>query len=129
VIRSRQELRRYLGRLPDEWFVKQDFEGSVSERALRILTDSPRLPSLQELADNWSLSSRTLHRQLRREGTSFRLLLEQVRRERAVGMLLDGHSRVRDIAQALDMTEPAFSRAFKQWTGLSPLAYRRARSS
>ena len=60
---------------------------------------------------------------------SFRMLLEQVRRERAVGMLLDGHSRVRDIAQALDMTEPAFSRAFKQWTGLSPLAYRRARSS
>ncbi len=129
VIRSRQELRRYLGRLPDEWFVKQDFEGSVSERVLRILTDSPRPPSLQELADNWGLSSRTLHRQLRREGTSFRLLLEQVRRERAVGMLLDGHSRVRDIAQALDMTEPAFSRAFKQWTGLSPLAYRRARSS
>ncbi len=129
VIRSRQELRRYLGRLPDEWFVKQDFEGSVSERVLRILTDSPRPPSLQELAENWGLSSRTLHRQLRREGTSFRLLLEQVRRERAVGMLLDGHSRVRDIAQALDMTEPAFSRAFKQWTGLSPLAYRRARSS
>jgi len=128
VIRSRQELRRYLGRLPDEWFVKQDFEGSVSERVLRILSDSPRPPDLQGLAENWGQSSRTLHRQLRREGTSYRLLLEQVRRERAVGMLMDGHSRVRDIAQALDMTEPAFSRAFKQWTGMSPLAYRRTRS-
>lgn len=128
VIRSRQELRRYLRRLPDEWFVKQDFEGSISERVLRILSDSPQTPDLQGLAENWGQSSRTLHRQLRREGTSYRILLEQVRRERAVGMLMDGRSRVRDIAQALNMTEPAFSRAFKQWTGMSPLAYRRTRS-
>jgi AraC-like DNA-binding protein len=128
VIRSRQELRRYLGRLPDEWFVKQDFEGSVSERVLRILADSPAQPSLQQLSEQWGMSSRTLHRQLGKEGTSFRMLREQVRRERAIGMLLDGRTRVRDIAQALEMTEPAFSRAFKQWTGMSPLAFRRARA-
>jgi len=128
VIRSRNDLRRYLSRLPDQWFVKQVFESSTAERVLATLTEASTMPSLEELAANWSLSSRTLHRQLKREGTSFRKLREQVRRDRAVSMLLADKCQIRQVAQALQMTEPAFSRAFKQWTGMSPLAYRQARS-
>jgi AraC-like DNA-binding protein len=74
------------------------------------------------------MSSRTLHRQLQQEGASFRGIREQVRRERAIRLLLEGEAQIREIARRLDMTEPAFSRAFKQWTGMSPLAYRRARA-
>ncbi len=127
VVRNRQELRRYLQHLPDEWFIRQSFVGSASERVLRALEQEDTMPTLEQLAARWQMSSRTLHRQLQREGSSFRRLSEQARRERAMSLLLFSDCQVRAVAQQLGMTEPAFSRAFKQWTGLSPLAWRRAR--
>ena len=129
IVRSRSDLRRYLQQLPDQWFVKQVFDGSMSERVLHALSEADAMPGLESLAQRWSMSSRTIHRQLNSEGTSFRKLLEQVRRDRAVTMLVSDDCQVKQVAQALHMTEPAFSRAFKQWTGVSPLAYRRARNS
>ncbi|MEH6591925.1 MAG: AraC family transcriptional regulator [Halioglobus sp.] len=128
VVRSGGELRQYLQRLPDEWFIKQDFEHSLRDRVLHALSEATEFPDLQSLAKNWNLSGRTLHRRLQREGCSFRGLLEQVRRERAISLLLEGQSQVGEIALQLGMTEPAFSRAFKLWTGMTPLAYRRARN-
>lgn len=128
VIRSREELLRYLQRLPDEWFIKQTFDGSISEKVAAAFSDMETFVTLEDMAACWHMSSRTLHRQLQQEGASFRGIREQVRRERAIRLLLEGEAQVREIARRLDMTEPAFSRAFKQWTGMSPLAYRRARA-
>ena len=128
VVRSREELGFYLQRLPDEWFIKQDFDHTTSDRVLRALGEASEFPDLKSLAARWSVSGRTLHRQLQSEGSSFRALLEQVRRERAIGLLLHDSAQVGDIARQLDMTEPAFSRAFKLWTGMTPLAYRKARN-
>ncbi len=127
VARSRDELSHYLQRLPDEWFIKQTFEGSVSERVMSAIEEAAHSLTLEQLARRWHMSRRTLHRQLQREGTSFRRLSEQLRRERAIALLLEGRCQVREIARRLDMTEPAFSRAFKQWTGMTPLAYRKLR--
>ncbi len=124
VIRSRLDLRRYLQRLPDEWFIKQDFGVSVSERVLRSLAEGDQPLSLAQLAAHWNMSSRTLHRQLQREGTSFRALRDQRRRDLAIDLLLAGDRQVGQIARQLGMTEPAFSRAFKQWTGMTALRYR-----
>lgn len=125
VSRTRQELRRYLQRLPDEWFIKQNFDGAVATRVQDALMRAEQIPNLDQLAASWHLSGRTLHRQLSREGASFRRISEQVRRDRAVNLLLHSSCQVREIARRLDMTEPAFSRAFKQWTGMTPLTYRR----
>ncbi len=128
VVRSRRELHEYLPRLPDEWFIKQDFDHSISDRVLRALTEAESFPDLATVAAQWHMSRRTLHRQLQREGNSFRGLLQQVRRERAIGLLLEENFLIGEIARQLSMTEPAFSRAFKQWTGMTPLAYRKART-
>ncbi|MEH6583324.1 MAG: AraC family transcriptional regulator [Halioglobus sp.] len=128
VVRSRRELRQYLQRLPDEWFIKQDFDIGTSDRVLRALSNTEEFPDLVDLASRWHMSARTLHRHLQREGSSFRGLLEQVRRERAIGLLLEDSCQIGEIARRLDMTEPAFSRAFKHWTGMTPLAYRKARN-
>lgn len=127
VVRTRDELSQYLQRLPDEWFIKQTFEGSVSERVVAAIEEASHSLTLEQLAYRWHMSRRTLHRQLQREGTSFRRLSEQLRRDRAIALLLEGRCQVREIAHRLDMTEPAFSRAFKQWTGMTPLTYRRLR--
>lgn len=127
IVRKRDELSDYLQRLPDEWFIKQVFEGSVSERVLSALAESGYVLTLEGLAAQWHISRRTLHRQLQREGTSFRGLRDQARREQAVALLASSKLQVREIAWQLDMTEPAFSRAFKSWTGMTPLAYRNLR--
>jgi len=127
VIRTRNELSNYLQRLPDEWFIKQIFEGSTTERVMAAIEEASHGLTLEQLADRWHMSRRTLHRQLQREGTSFRRLSEQLRRDKAIALLLEGRCQVREIARRLDMTEPAFSRAFKQWTGMTPLNYRKLR--
>ena len=115
------------GNLREKEFIKQTFEGSVTERVMTAIEQSAHTLTLEQLAQRWHMSRRTLHRQLQREGTSFRRLSEQLRRDRAVALLLEGRCQVREIAHQLDMTEPAFSRAFKQWTGMTPLAYRKLR--
>jgi AraC-like DNA-binding protein len=127
IARSRDELSLYLQRLPDEWFIKQTFEGSITEQVMSAIEESSHSVTLEQLANRWYMSRRTLHRQLQGEGTSFRRLSEQLRRDRAVALLLESRCQVREIARQLDMTEPAFSRAFKQWTGMTPLAYRKLR--
>ena len=127
VMRSREELSLYLQRLPDEWFIKQTFAGSVSERVLTAIEECGHGLTLDQLADRWHMSRRTLHRQLQREGSSFRGLSEQSRRDKAISLLVESRLQVREIARRLTMTEPAFSRAFKQWTGQTPTAYRKSR--
>jgi len=127
IVRTREELRDYLQRLPDEWFIKQVFAGGVSERVMAALEESGLALTLDELAQKWHMSRRTLHRQLQREGSSFRRLRDQARMEKAVTLLLGGSCQVREVAWQLQMTEPAFSRAFKSWTGMTPLAYRNMR--
>ncbi len=47
VVRSREELRLYLQRLPDEWFIKQDFDHTTSDRVLRALGEASEFPDLK----------------------------------------------------------------------------------
>lgn len=130
VVRNRSDLRRYLQRLPDEWFIKQVFEHSLADRIYHALMEAEAgtLPEMGELAGRWHTTTRTLHRHLRQELASFRQIRDQVRRDKAIYWLLEDDCNVGEIAHRLVMTEPAFSRAFKIWTGLSPLAYRRTRA-
>lgn len=83
-------------------------------------------PSLGEVARRLNLSSRTLHRRLQEESTSFRAVRDALRRERAVDQLQRTRRSVADIAAALGYSEPsAFFRAFQGWTGQAPTTYRR----
>lgn len=55
------------------------------------------------------------------EGTTFRTLLRDVRRELAVAALGAGGRSVTEVANQLGFSETAaFSRAFKSWTGVPP---------
>jgi AraC-like DNA-binding protein len=89
-------------------------------------------PTLEQIAPRLHMSARTLHRRLEDEGTSFRQLLADVRRELAARHLSERRLAIGEIAFLLGFSEPsAFHRAFKRWTGHAPLTYRelaRARS-
>jgi AraC-like DNA-binding protein len=85
------------------------------------------LPTLQVAAARLAMSRRTLHRRLRDDGTSFRDLLEEARRELAEVCLRDRDRSLSEIASLLGFSEQsAFHRAFKRWTGKTPLSYRRS---
>jgi len=74
------------------------------------------------------ISSRTLSRALEREGTTFTAVLDHLRCERALGYLGSREMGCSEIARQLGFSHvEGFYRAFKRWTGQTPLAYRRAR--
>jgi AraC-like DNA-binding protein len=87
-------------------------------------------PRLEEMAPRLHMSARTLHRRLEQEGTNFRSVLNEVRRELAVRHLVERRLAIGEIAFLLGFSEvSAFHRAFKHWTGHAPRAYRAQHSS
>jgi AraC-like DNA-binding protein len=73
------------------------------------------------------MSTRTLHRRLYEEGTSFVDLLDETRRELAAGYIRRSDYSVGEVAYLLGFAETSsFNRAFRRWTGMSPSEYRRA---
>ncbi len=81
----------------------------------------------ERVATAMRMSRRTLSRRLEREGTSFVAVADAVRRETALGYLLDRRLELTEIAFLLGFSHvESFHRAFKRWTGETPVAYRRA---
>jgi AraC-like DNA-binding protein len=79
------------------------------------------IPTLEQLAANFSTSTRSLQRRLRAEGTSYQKLASDCRKSLAAWYLESGHHQVKEISQLLGYNEvSAFSRAFKRWTGKPP---------
>lgn len=80
----------------------------------------------EEIADQLHLSSRTLHRRLEEEGSSFRAIKDALRRDMALARLTKTRDAVAQIANDLGYADTsAFYRAFVEWTGMSPVNYRR----
>ena len=78
------------------------------------------------MAQALNISARTLHRQLKDEGTSLQALKDEVRRDIAIQLLTRTTRSVKQIALAAAFrNEKSFTRAFRQWTGESPVEYRR----
>jgi len=86
---------------------------------------SEQMPSLEDVAGSYNQSTRSLQRALKAEGYSFRLLIEDIRKERAQHLLLKTSMTIVEIALELGYRDPPnFTRAFKQWFGCCPLHYR-----
>lgn len=102
-----------------------DLEGDASfaERTRVVLTEA--LPSGQVGMDNvarrLAVSSRTLQRRLRGEGTSFKEVVDSTRESLARHYLRRTHLSATEIAFLLGFDEAtSFFRAFHRWTGTSP---------
>jgi AraC-like DNA-binding protein len=84
------------------------------------------MPSMDTAAHQLRLDTRTLHRHLARENTSYRALTNETREALATELLTTTGLTVAEVAHRLGYSEvAAFSRAFKLWTGASPNTYRR----
>lgn len=81
--------------------------------------------SLETVAANFNMSSRSLQRRLREEGITFLEIVEEVRKSLAIHYLTSEHLQIKDIAYTLGYNESsAFLRAFKRWTGKTPTSYK-----
>lgn len=71
------------------------------------------------------LSQRTLQRKLKDEGTTFKELLDETRKELAKEYVNDSSLSLSEITYLLGFSEQSnFTRAFKRWQGQSPSVYR-----
>lgn len=93
---------------------------------IRAHLDQRRLPRLKQVADELDMSERTIVRQLSLEGTSYRLLVDAERRDRALHLLADRQVELSQISEMLGFSDrPSFWRTFRRWFGVTPSQYRR----
>lgn len=93
---------------------------------LRRLGDSD--VDIVTIAKELNTSASTLRRRLAEQGTTFRDVLDEVRRDAALTRITDRRVDVGELAFSVGFSSPsAFARAFRRWTGTAPLAYREQR--
>ncbi|MEW5814957.1 MAG: AraC family transcriptional regulator [Spirochaetota bacterium] len=100
---------------------------SFSYRTSRILASmmSGVLPGIEEIAKRQAVSVRKLQMKLKEEGTSYRHLLDEVRKGMAMRYLRDRTMAISEIAYLLGFSEPSvFHRSFKRWTDRTPQEFR-----
>ncbi len=128
VVQTSQTLRAYLRTLPLDWFRRQAYYPVYTRRVMNFLehTEDLASASMEAVAATLHMTSRTLRRKLTDESTSFQQLKDGVRRDTAIHLLSQPSLPISQISRQLGFSEPAaFTRAFKQWTGVAPGIYRR----
>jgi AraC-like DNA-binding protein len=102
---------------------------TVQHGVRRVVADELRrgVPSLEVTAARLAMSGRTLRRRLADEGTTYQKVIDEVRCELAQRYLRSDELAVGAVAFLLGFSEPStFHRAFKRWTGKTPLEFRAA---
>ncbi|EEY93722.1 transcriptional regulator, AraC family [Acinetobacter junii SH205] len=82
--------------------------------------------NLSEVAKQLNMSSRTLQRYLEIEDITFKALIAEVKKQYAEAMLIKNELSIQEISESLAYADVShFSRAFKNWTGVTPKAFRK----
>ncbi len=134
--------RRFISENPKLW---ADLEADLT---LQLAAQNGRLPmadrvrgalinlmllgrtGAEDVAAALALSRSTLQRRLREEEMTYQSVLDAARRDMAIRYLTKTSLNVREIANVLAYSDAnSFSRSFRRWTGLAPLAYRQKHAS
>lgn len=84
--------------------------------------------AITETARRLHVSEATLRRRLAEEGTTYRHVVDTVRKELALSYL-DGRLQPTEVGYRVGFANSgAFGRAFRRWTGTSPMEYRERRA-
>ncbi len=128
LVSSDPSLLGILARAADELVRQAPTGPTLTASVKRALHDALKADDghVEAIAKRLGMASRSLQRRLRDEGTTFAVVRETVRKELAQRYLTDGFT-IAEISFLLGFSEPsAFFRAFKRWTGSTPLEARRA---
>lgn len=106
-------------------FLAEAEEDSITDKIYFFLFRDVKF-SIEEIALKLNLSVRSLQRTLKEEGSSFRVIKENVRKELSFRYLQDGSLKMYDVSMLLGYAERgAFEKAFKKWFGKNPSEYRK----
>ena len=115
----KQQVERILNEMPRE----DSLIASVRKAIAELMRDGD--PKIAQAAKKMAMSPRTLQRRLKEYGLDFKKLTDDTRRRFAINYLRDRKHTLTEIAFLLGYSEvSAFNRAFKRWTGSTPLKYR-----
>ena len=99
----------------------------VALDAERLIQDAlpSGIPSIHQIGEHMGMSNRTLTRRLRENGVTFRDIIQKTQQHVATDLLTNTGRSIAEIAFETGFSEKStFSRAFKRWTGLSPIEFR-----
>ena len=126
-----RELASFLKNSPADLLSKPVFYRAMTTQVMNLIGTyvNKAFPDIEAVACEFNMSSRNLRRRLNEEGTSYQKIKNTLRQDRAMVLLGDNSLAINQIAREVGFNEPAaFTRAFKQWTGESPRAYRKLRT-
>lgn len=127
VVKGEHELNVFLRNAPVDLLIKPVFYRTYTTQVIDLIgsLNSPLLPDFEWVASQFHMTSRNLRRHLREEKTTYQKIKDRLRRDKAIFYLTRQELSISQIAREVGYNEPAvFTRAFKQWTGVSPRAYR-----
>lgn len=127
IRRTEQEMKTFLRSAPADFLVLYRSHSAMTPGIRRLLRDTTpaQWPDFPQLARSLHMAPSSLRRRLAGEGTSYREMKEQQRRDLALAALEHSDEAVAVLSARLGFAEPsAFHRAFRSWTGQSPAAYR-----
>lgn len=105
-------------------------ESADTDEILRLLRTVLRggVCKQEDVADLLGINRRTLGRQLLSAGTTFRSEVEAMRFSQARHLLADVTLNIKQVAFTLNYADvSAFSHAFKRWSGMSPVQWRKSK--
>lgn len=128
--RNFDDVKTLLAHMPFTLLSQTIDEHNMSQQVRRYierqLLKHKRLATIEETSQHFNLHPQTLRRQLQQEQTSFTEIKTQTRRDLAIHSLLHSDQSIETIADQLDFSEAsAFVRAFKTWSGVTPLNYKK----
>ena len=119
------DLEQLVQKIIHRAYKQNSWNEKVAQFIFKALVEEERI-DIETTAGHLAMTARTLQGKLKDEGTSFRKLQEEVRKQLAIGYLKDGHDSICEIALLLGFADQsAFHHAFKRWTGQTPGEYRK----
>jgi AraC-like DNA-binding protein len=117
-----------LGALRTSLHEKLSTGGDIVHDVKMALRRKPgEFPSLERVADDFAMSSRTLRRKLGQQQVRYQDLLDEERRRVAEDFLLNTTMTIQQVADQCGFTDAQnFSQAFRRWLGVSPTEFRTA---
>lgn len=95
--------------------------GVAGEVYQRMMLTPSQFPSMEQVAEQMRVTTRTLRRKLEAENTDYSAILDDVRSRLAIEYLRTTKMSTEDIAAKIGFSDSTnFRRAFKRWTGKTP---------
>ncbi|MGB5325309.1 MAG: AraC family transcriptional regulator ligand-binding domain-containing protein [Pseudomonadales bacterium] len=129
-VRDFEALNTFLRAMPLTIFStsygQTDLASQLKKWLAGFTTRSEKLPGIDAAANYLGLHPQTMRRTLAKSGLSFTVIKAEVMSEAAKAALAQQEKSVEQIAYDLGFSERApFIRAFKRWTGMTPLGWRK----